>query len=178
MLLIGHAIPLPLAHYIPWGTSGVMSYKINILKHSWRPALGRKAVQCRNTEVSMPILKMDEVSSGHLVRRKAVAGIVSGGAFHMLFIQRRFWGSSVNIVTRLRAGRLGFNFRRGQWRHFFPSSPRPDWLWDPLRLLSNGYRELFPPGVKRQGREADHSSLSSAEVKNAWRYTSAPWRGA
>jgi len=30
------------------------------------------------------------------------------------------------------------------------------------------------PGVKRPGREADHSTPSSAEVKNAWRYTSTP----
>jgi hypothetical protein len=29
-------------------------------------------------------------------------------------------------------------------------------------------------GVKRPGREADHSPPSSAEVKNAWSYTSAP----
>jgi hypothetical protein len=28
------------------------------------------------------------------------------------------------------------------------------------------------PGVKRQGRKADHSSLSSAEVINAWSFTS------
>jgi hypothetical protein len=27
-------------------------------------------------------------------------------------------------------------------------------------------------GVKRPGREADHSPLSSAGVKNAWRYIS------
>jgi hypothetical protein len=34
-------------------------------------------------------------------------------------------------------------------------------------------------GVKRLEREADHSPSSSAEVKNVWRYTSAPsksWR--
>jgi len=30
------------------------------------------------------------------------------------------------------------------------------------------------PGVKRPGREADHSPSSSAEMKNAWRYTSTP----
>jgi hypothetical protein len=29
-------------------------------------------------------------------------------------------------------------------------------------------------GVKRPGRDADHSSPSSAEVKNAWSYTSTP----
>jgi hypothetical protein len=28
------------------------------------------------------------------------------------------------------------------------------------------------PGVKRSDRKADHSSLSSAEVKNTWSYTS------
>jgi hypothetical protein len=35
----------------------------------------------------------------------------------------------------------------------------------PHSLLSNGYRGLFPLGVKRPGREADHSPPSSAEVK-------------
>jgi hypothetical protein len=29
-------------------------------------------------------------------------------------------------------------------------------------------------GIKQQGREADHSLPSSAEVKNTWSYTSAP----
>jgi hypothetical protein len=29
-------------------------------------------------------------------------------------------------------------------------------------------------GIKRPGREADHSPPSSAEVKNAWSYTSTP----
>jgi len=29
-------------------------------------------------------------------------------------------------------------------------------------------------GVKQLGREADHSSLSSAKVKNAWNYTFTP----
>jgi hypothetical protein len=32
-------------------------------------------------------------------------------------------------------------------------------------LLSNGYHGLFPWGVKRLVREADHSPPSSAEVK-------------
>jgi hypothetical protein len=30
----------------------------------------------------------------------------------------------------------------------------------------------FSPGVKRPGREADHSPLTSAEMKNVWIYTS------
>jgi hypothetical protein len=37
----------------------------------------------------------------------------------------------------------------------------------------NGNRGLFL-GVKRPGREADHSPPSSAEVKNEWSYNSAP----
>jgi hypothetical protein len=30
------------------------------------------------------------------------------------------------------------------------------------------------PGVRRQGREADHSPTTSAEVKKMWIYTSTP----
>jgi len=30
------------------------------------------------------------------------------------------------------------------------------------------------PGVKRPGREADYSPLTTAEAKSAWSYTSAP----
>jgi hypothetical protein len=33
---------------------------------------------------------------------------------------------------------------------------------------------LFPRGVKRPGRESDHSPPTSAEVKNTWIYTSTP----
>jgi hypothetical protein len=61
--------------------------------------------------------------------------------------------SSPSTVTRLRAGRL----------------------WGPSSLLSNGYRRVYcggGGGVQRQVREPDHWSPSSAEVKNAWSYTS------
>jgi len=37
----------------------------------------------------------------------------------------------------------------------------------------HGYQRSFP-GVKRPGREVDHSSPCSAKVKSKWRYTSAP----
>jgi hypothetical protein len=64
------------------------------------------------------------------------------------------------------AGRSGFwgSIPGGGWE-FFSSPPRPERLWDPLSLLSNGYQGLFPWRVKRPGCEADHSPSSIAEVK-------------
>jgi hypothetical protein len=48
---------------------------------------------------------------------------------------------------------------------------RPDRLWGPPNLLSNGYQGSISPGVERSGLEADHSPPASAEVKT---YTSTP----
>jgi hypothetical protein len=49
-------------------------------------------------------------------------------------------------------------------------------------LLSNAYLGFFPRGVKRSGRETNHSSPPSAQVKNAWSYAStlqtSSWLGA
>jgi hypothetical protein len=46
------------------------------------------------------------------------------------------------------------------------SSPRhPDQIWGPPSLLSNEYGGGSFHGLKRPGREADHSSPTSAEVK-------------
>jgi hypothetical protein len=45
----------------------------------------------------------------------------------------------------------------------WPTHPPTQWVPGALSL-----------GVKRPGREADHSRPSSAEVKNTWSYTSTP----
>jgi hypothetical protein len=47
---------------------------------------------------------------------------------------------------------------------FFSTPQCPDRLWGSPSRLSNEYRGLFP-GIKRPGREVDHSSQSSAKVK-------------
>jgi hypothetical protein len=66
-------------------------------------------------------------------------------------------------MIRLRAGLPGFYSRRRQGLSSSP--PRPDRLRASPSPPSNGYRGLFP-GVKRQGREAGGSLLSSTEVQN------------
>jgi hypothetical protein len=89
--------------------------------------------------------------------------------------------------TKISPSKLGFEIRQlnveiiddvGFEKHrvckFFCPPPRPDRLWGPPSLLSDGKQGLFLCGVKRPGRETDHSSPSSAEVQNAWSYTSAP----
>jgi len=71
--------------------------------------------------------------------------------------------------------------------NFFSSPPRPDRLWGSPSLLSSWYRGLSL--VRRPEREAENSYPFSAEVKNAWSYTStlssfgvakgtSSWRGA
>jgi hypothetical protein len=67
--------------------------------------------------------------------------------------------SSVGIVTRLRAGRSGFDFRQGLGILLFSTAFRPalEPTQPPIQWV---------PGVNRPGREADHSPPCSAEVKN------------
>jgi hypothetical protein len=88
----------------------------------------------------------------------------------LLLLESRIMGSrdsSVGIATRLRDG--GPNSSRGSipgGGKRLSSPQRPDRLWGPLSLLSNGYRGTLSLGVKRRGEgEAEHSPPST-EVKN------------
>jgi hypothetical protein len=75
--------------------------------------------------------------------------------------------SSVGKATGYGLDGRGVGVRDPVGSRIFSSPRRPDRLWGPPSLLSNGYQ-----GVKRTGREADHSPPTSAEVKKIWIYTS------
>jgi hypothetical protein len=61
----------------------------------------------------------------------------------------------LGIVTRVRAGRSRNCSIPSRGKTSMSSPKRPDWLWNPLILMFNGYR-MHVPGVQRPGREADH----------------------
>jgi hypothetical protein len=69
--------------------------------------------------------------------------------------------SSVGIGTGYGLGdRIGV---RGLGIFLFDTASRT--APGPTHLVSNGYRGLFPWGVRQRGREADHTPPSSAQVK-------------
>jgi hypothetical protein len=85
----------------------------------------------------------------------------------------RSWPSAVGIATALRAGRLrGRSSNPGRIKNFlFCTSAKPALV--PTQP-SIQVPAALSPGVKRPGREADHSSPTSAEGKKMWVYTSTP----
>jgi hypothetical protein len=81
-------------------------------------------------------------------------------------------GSSVSIVTRLWTGRPGFDCRQAGILFLFTTASRP--ALGPTQPPIQWVPVILSTRVKGPGREADHSPPSSAEVKNAWSYTSIP----
>jgi hypothetical protein len=70
-------------------------------------------------------------------------------------------------------GVLGFDSRRGMGIFLFTTASRAALVptQPPIQWVLQGALSL---GIKRLGREGDRSPPSSAEVKNAWSYTSTP----
>jgi hypothetical protein len=93
---------------------------------------------------------------------------------HTVYVRDGSWSSSVSIVISLWAERLGFNSHQGRQVIFFLFAiasrlalglTQPPIQWVP---------EARSLGIRRPVCEADHSCSSSAEIKNAWSYTSIP----
>jgi hypothetical protein len=78
-------------------------------------------------------------------------------------------GSSVSIVTELRTGRLWFYPRYGQGYFTLRYHVQTGSAANPAHHMIT---RALSPGVDRSGYEAEHSLPSSAEVKNAWSFTS------
>jgi hypothetical protein len=80
--------------------------------------------------------------------------------------------SEVGIATGYGLADRGVGVRVPVDSRIFSSPRRPDRLWGPPSLLSNGYRRALSLGVKQPGRETDRLSPTSAEAKNTRIYAS------
>jgi hypothetical protein len=65
---------------------------------------------------------------------------------------------------------VGFESRQGLGIFIFTTESRPN--MEPTQPPIQRVPGALSLGVKRPGREADHSPPSTAEFKNAWSYTS------
>lgn len=100
--------------------------------------------------------------------------------FHCYYSVRYDWVTpwfpwlqqSFACVRRHKPGFHGLIPSRGKGFTSLPN--RPNRLWGPPSCLFHEYRWLPAWGVRRPGREADHSPASCAEVKNERSYTSIP----
>jgi hypothetical protein len=83
--------------------------------------------------------------------------------------------SRVGIVTGYKLDGGGIRFLVSVRSRMFTSPYRPDRLWSPSKVLSNGYGgRALSPRVKQQECAADLLPPTSAEVKNTQTYTSTP----
>jgi hypothetical protein len=84
------------------------------------------------------------------------------------------------IALRYGLDDRGLEYRKGLGIFLFTTMSRP--AVGPTQPPVRWVPQALSPGVKRPGREADHSLPSSPEVKNAWSYIHYPntpsWSGA
>jgi hypothetical protein len=95
----------------------------------------------------------------HFLRRKCSLLFFSGTCVH--------WAGVGNGI-----GDQGVRFPAGAGIFLYSTASRP--ALGPTQPSIKRVPEAFSLRVKWPGREADRSPPSSAEVKNAWSYTSTP----
>jgi hypothetical protein len=90
--------------------------------------------------------------------------------FLMTTVSCRSWHSSVGIL--LGYGLMIGGFESQQGLGIFLSTTASRSALGPIQPPTQWVLGALSLGEKRPGRETDHSNPSSAEVKNAWSYTS------
>jgi len=80
-----------------------------------------------------------------------------------------WFGSSADTVSRLRAGRPGFDSRQALGYILLATASRP--VLGPTHPLVRWVPGVRPRGLKQPGSETDYSPASIADV-NVWSYTS------
>jgi hypothetical protein len=90
-----------------------------------------------------------------------------------LHAKRESWDSVVGVATGYGLDDRGVGVRVPVGSRIFSSPRRPDRLWGHPASYQMGIRDSSP-GIKRPGREANHSPTADAEVKEMWIYTSTP----
>jgi hypothetical protein len=80
--------------------------------------------------------------------------------------------SAVGIATGYGLEDRGVGVRVPVGAKIFSFPCRPDRSWGPIHPRFRWEQGTLSSGVKRLGREADHSSPTSAGVKKTWFYTS------
>jgi hypothetical protein len=91
-----------------------------------------------------------------------------------------FSSDGIAAMTQLEDQQILVWYQTRERDFLFSVTSRPDLRY--TRSLSSDYWEMFPAGVKRQKREADHSSPACAEIKNSGAASplahTNSWRGA
>jgi hypothetical protein len=87
-------------------------------------------------------------------------------------LKKQLWNSSISVF---------YNDRKPWWRRaavWAPEIPLPS-VWILFATAAGAHPASYPmatgnfsPGLKRSGRESDHSPPQNTEIKNMWIYIS------
>jgi hypothetical protein len=122
------------------------------------------------------IIKDSSQYGRHIIPQKFYNHIILYSVIYIFYIKsRESRDSVVGIATSYGLDDRGVGVRVPVGSKIFSSPDRPDRLRStqpPIQWVAG----VVFPGVKRPGREVDHSLPTSAEVKKMWIYTSIPIR--
>jgi hypothetical protein len=115
---------------------------------------------------------MQHANGWHFIAMIYCNCLISEFSFYHYIIFHGNRDSSVGVATRLMAKPPGFDPWQGKETFLFSLGSRP--ALKPTEPPIQWVSRALSPGTKRQGRKADHSAKSSAEVKIAGAIPSLP----